>query len=1247
MHASGCPSRQQLSDYLSGTMSDAEAGQLAGHLQHCPHCAATLDDLKRAGETLVAQSAASAPRSPLPAETIDAGGPQFRQGPLPQTSTTEVADLGQLGEYRLVEKLGQGGMGMVYKALHVKLGRMVALKVLPRERIVNQRAVARFHREMRAVGALDHPNIVRATDASEADGTHFLVMEYVEGHDLSELVQHCGPLSIADACELIRQAALGLACAHQHGLVHRDIKPSNIMLTRHGQAKILDLGLARFQYDQPTDDELTAAGQAMGTADYIAPEQVSDSHSVDIRADVYSLGCTLYKLLAGQPPFGGTKYKGTFDKMTAHVSEQIPSIRQCRDDVPDDLIGVMDRMLAKDPNDRFATPDELAEAMTPLAAGCDLQRLAGQAARAKQLPAGTATAMVATDVFRSSALVGTRTASFAEPRPVASSGRRRWIAVAVAAGLILPIGLLAVIIRVYKDGRETVQVTVGNDGRTDVKPAGAARLQGARPRGTGAAGAGSPQVSVAQSPGSRDVAIHSQSPTVVEITIPQEPPKSPPALDGEPSIPASRPPTTDNEAQPGVSEAPDDSAAPGGPLSALIKRQPSAPAAGASMSRMALIQQPAAHQGVACWTIETRAHRGDVLALAYGPDARPIATGCADGTIRLFDAATGELSGMFVGHDGPVTCLAWASDGSVLASGSSDRTIRLWDAESGLLLTTLRGHLAAVHAVAFSPDARTLASGGADNSVRLWDVVGGKRRSALPGHEKPVQGVAFSTDGRMLVSGGDDQQVIVYNATTGEPLMQFVSQYGSVGGVAFSPDGRIVAAASGTPEADGGVQLWDVLSGKPLPAFPAHRHGDACLAFSPDGQMLLAAGAQSDTGVRVWDVAARQLVYPALVKPSGAAAARGVAFSGDGQTFAVGGASGRVQLWRSFSGEPVATLPAHAAAARCVVFSPDETVLACGYQDGTARLWQTASGAPLCQFDCEAEAVQQIVFASDGKRLATAYDSGGQVDLWDPASGKSVGRVVAERGPIRSIAFSPDGKALAVLGEQVQLFDAASGQPQLDLPIFGNCLAFSPDGATLAVSAGGDVRLLEAGTGKVQRPLHSSRFPLRAMSFSPDGTMLAAGSADQKLYVWSIDSSTPRHVLADLRSPAISLRWLDDGAVLVAGSASEVCAWQLPGGKLLGNVAVAGGDVAPRARLIAAGGPSTVGLYRCSERFDAAEPLRTIVALQGQAHFTLTPARRFSGSPGFENELLYVVRTDVGQQTLAPAEFAAKYRPQP
>ena len=276
----------------------------------------------------------------------------------------DVAVGSKLGPYELVRKLGQGGMGAVYEARHSKLGKTFALKVLPGGFASNRAALTRFEREMQAIGKLDHPHIIKATDADEWQGTHYLVMEYVEGTDLSELVKTRGPLSVRDACKAIRQAAMGLQHAHEHDLVHRDIKPSNLFVTKSGQLKLLDLGLARLN-DGEHQRGLTTIGQVLGTPDYMAPEQWDDTHSVDARADLYSLGCTLFFVLTGRAPYADVTKSSLLQLMKAHVDGAIPNLTDIRLDVPPELNAICVRLLAKKAEDRYLNAAEVIAALEP------------------------------------------------------------------------------------------------------------------------------------------------------------------------------------------------------------------------------------------------------------------------------------------------------------------------------------------------------------------------------------------------------------------------------------------------------------------------------------------------------------------------------------------------------------------------------------------------------------------------------------------------------------------------------------------------------------------------------------------------------------------------------------------------------------------------------------------------------------------------------------------------------------------
>lgn len=277
----------------------------------------------------------------------------------PYQATQLTADNGEplvLGNYIVLEKLGQGGMGVVYKAQHRRMKRLVALKMLSASVTGNPEVLRRFQREVEAAARLDHPNIVTAYDADEANGTHFLVMQYVAGTDLFARVRADGPLSVDSAIKCILQAARGLDYAHTHGIVHRDIKPANLLLDEAGTVKILDMGLARVDAAGTDHDQLTGSGQIMGTADYMAPEQAVDSKSVDARADIYSLGVTFWFLLTGRPLYSGSSL---YTRMRAHQTDPIPSLRSACPQVSAELEAVFVKMVAKTPEARYQSMREV------------------------------------------------------------------------------------------------------------------------------------------------------------------------------------------------------------------------------------------------------------------------------------------------------------------------------------------------------------------------------------------------------------------------------------------------------------------------------------------------------------------------------------------------------------------------------------------------------------------------------------------------------------------------------------------------------------------------------------------------------------------------------------------------------------------------------------------------------------------------------------------------------------------------
>lgn len=333
------PSPERLSDFALGRLDDDQIAAIANHLSDCPTC---LNTAATATDSFV---------NLLRPDTTD-----------PRDSSALPAALRHHCRYRIIRCLGRGGMGTVYLAEHCLMKQQRAIKIINPALIGNDRAVERFVREIELLPRLSHPNIVQAHDAEKTDGLYLLVMEYVDGETLAELVEHSGPLPLGTACEYARQVALGLQYAHEQGLVHRDIKPSNLMRTSTGRIKILDFGLARLRSETGAETGLTYEHATMGTPDYLAPEQALDAHHAGSAADIYSLGCTLFHLLTGKPPF---VKPSALAVSAAHLHEPPPSLRELRPDLPEALCDLVQRMLSKLPNQRPQTPAEVAACLAP------------------------------------------------------------------------------------------------------------------------------------------------------------------------------------------------------------------------------------------------------------------------------------------------------------------------------------------------------------------------------------------------------------------------------------------------------------------------------------------------------------------------------------------------------------------------------------------------------------------------------------------------------------------------------------------------------------------------------------------------------------------------------------------------------------------------------------------------------------------------------------------------------------------
>ncbi len=1070
--------------------------------------------------------------------------------PAASSSSTE-SGARRIGEFELLSRLGQGGMGVVYRAWQPSLGRQVALKCMLRAG--DPKSEARFSREIRALGRVEHPNVVKVfTSGSEAD-QWFYAMELIEGAELSRVCEALAGNSVVEideghwrqalttACELarsqetllstthleaeavkvaaapvstttpsaelpaatsksgrghvkqvveiVRQIAEATHALHEAGVIHRDIKPGNIILTTDGGHPVLmDLGLA--QLADETDGRVTRTRQFVGTLRYASPEQVLSAGKVDRRTDVYSLVATLWELLTLRPIFGATDELPTPELMLKIQTTDPEKPRKHNSHVPQDLEAIVLKCLEKDRSRRYLTAAELA---------ADLERFLKSEPVLAQPPS---------------------------VKYLAGKFVRRYrVPLATIIGILLfvIIGTVIAFLNVIHEHEATIAALESSETNRQLAENRYDALQ---------LETYANRIAIAE----RELTLN-QDINVATAALDTVPPN----LRGWEWRYLMR---LRNGDQPPLKQHRSG-------VWMVVFSPDGKQLASSSVDGTVIVWDAATRKPLHTFNLippylQALGKAIPVMTVAFSPDGRHLAAGSlipnpvdlrnSEGLIVVWETTSWKEVVKFKQNKGLVTCLAFSADSKYIASASlnKDNSFLIWEVHnSAKPIAVLRGHTGSVNQLRFSPKDSSLVSASTDGTLKIWSTINYQLLRTIEAHPAPVHDVAITPDGAQLVSAGMDGTTRVWNTATGEQVLLLRGHTGSTLGVAVSPDGSRIA----TSGFDNTVRLWDRRTGEEKITLRGHKDTVFGVDFSSDGQKL--ASGSFDNTVRLWDAGAiDERTRLSSFEMAGADSLRvnSLAYSPDRQHVAMGCWDATVRIWDTNTRKEVLSLPGHKIVVFSVAYSPDGGRIASASWDGTVKVRDAFTGREL--FSCpHATPVHSVAFSPDGTKLASGcWD--GLVKIWDARTGQELHSCDRHLLPALCLAFSPDSKRLAsASGDRtVSVWDVSTGKEILrcsghEAAIHG--VAFSPDGTRLA-SAGWDktVRLWEVPTAvpttafsllgpSACRELfvtpigndkgHEER--INSVSFSADGKLLASASDDKTVRIWDTKTGKQRQVL--------------------------------------------------------------------------------------------------------------------------------------